>query len=291
MECSTTLKRKGQLCSLKAPPFLLALLLLLVNDLYLKGAFPNAFTGKLSDFAGLFVFAVFLSSIFPRAIRTISVLTGVLFILWKSPWSQGAIDAWNGLPLFQVGRTEDWSDLTALSVLPLVYVHQAWSSGQKGVKISPVLPMLLSCFAILATSYRSEVDHRKDYEFSCPPDSLMKWLHSEVSHVRTSRIWERRPRDTAKSLYVHRYEGDTITAERYGLIEKELADTIVIDVRDSILGSFRAYMLIEGGKGKFSELRSFQFRFNAPNKEKHAERLPGVFERRVIAPLRDQEKR
>ncbi|MCP4580716.1 MAG: hypothetical protein GY839_03815 [candidate division Zixibacteria bacterium] len=41
------------------PIFLLALALLLLNDHLLKAAYPGWLTGKLSDFAGLFVMAVF----------------------------------------------------------------------------------------------------------------------------------------------------------------------------------------------------------------------------------------
>jgi hypothetical protein len=44
--------------------FLAALGLLLVNDHYLKAVYHKWFTRKLSDFAGLFVFAVFWTAVF-----------------------------------------------------------------------------------------------------------------------------------------------------------------------------------------------------------------------------------
>ena len=43
---------------LGSPGFLIGLSLLLTNDFVLKEQFHNGFTGKLSDFAGLFVFSI-----------------------------------------------------------------------------------------------------------------------------------------------------------------------------------------------------------------------------------------
>ena len=44
---------------LTSPGFVVGLSLLLLNDLFLKARFHNPLTGKLSDFAGLFVFPLF----------------------------------------------------------------------------------------------------------------------------------------------------------------------------------------------------------------------------------------
>jgi hypothetical protein len=95
--------------------YLVALLVLLVNDHVLKDAFPGFITGKLSDFAGLFAFATFFASAFPRRAAAICVATGALFVWWKSPWSQMFVDA------LQLSRVVDWSDLFALIVLPFAY--------------------------------------------------------------------------------------------------------------------------------------------------------------------------
>ena len=100
-------------------PFLLALGLLILNDAVLKAAWHNAFTGKLSDFAGVFAFAWFWSVVIGRARVAIHVAVAVAFVWWKSPWSAGAIEAWNGLPWFDVARVVDYGDLFALLVLPL----------------------------------------------------------------------------------------------------------------------------------------------------------------------------
>ncbi len=102
------------------PYFIISVLLLVLNDWYLKQTFSNAFTGKLSDFAGLFAFPFLLSALSPR--RTVEMYIGtlLLFMVWKSPFVQPLIDAVNhiGLP---VHRTVDYSDYMAMVILPFSY--------------------------------------------------------------------------------------------------------------------------------------------------------------------------
>jgi len=66
----------------------LVLSLLLSNDFVFKEQFHNGFTDKLSDFAGLFVFSLFWIAFFPRHKRFICISTAVLFVFWKSAYSQ-----------------------------------------------------------------------------------------------------------------------------------------------------------------------------------------------------------
>ncbi|MGH7717270.1 MAG: hypothetical protein ACREON_00290, partial [Gemmatimonadaceae bacterium] len=104
---------------LVSPSAVGALLLLVANDLVLKQAFHNWLTGKLSDLAGLFLFALCCSVVFPRRRRLLMVACALAFAWWKSPASQAVIDAWNALGLWQVARVVDVTDLLALLVLPL----------------------------------------------------------------------------------------------------------------------------------------------------------------------------
>ena len=92
--------------------YLIALAILVINDHVLKALAPGIVTGKLSDFAGLFAFAVFLCAVLPRRIAIVAA--GAFFVYWKSPWSQPLIDA---LP-WDAARVVDWTDLAALIVLP-----------------------------------------------------------------------------------------------------------------------------------------------------------------------------
>ena len=64
--------------------FILGLAILLLNDFYLKTLFGNWFTGKLSDFAGLFIFPMFWSILFPRFKNKIYFVTLIIFIYWLS---------------------------------------------------------------------------------------------------------------------------------------------------------------------------------------------------------------
>lgn len=59
--------------------FIAGLLLLLLNDFYLKANFGNAFTGKLSDVAGLFIFPLFWAVFFPAHKKVIYLSTALFF--------------------------------------------------------------------------------------------------------------------------------------------------------------------------------------------------------------------
>lgn len=107
---------------LRSPLFLLGLGLLLVNDFYLKSEYGNWWTGKLSDIAGLFIFPLFLTVLFPKRIKESFIFTGLRFFIWKLPQASQAIAFINdhGVP---IGRTVDFSDLMALCVLPLSFIY------------------------------------------------------------------------------------------------------------------------------------------------------------------------
>jgi len=100
--------------------FLSGLLLLLLNDHYLKWEFSNWITGKLSDLTGLLTFPMFLQFLFPRfSRRRVILVTAVLFIFWKLPVSDPFIVIYNRAAIIPITRTVDYSDLMALAVLPL----------------------------------------------------------------------------------------------------------------------------------------------------------------------------
>lgn len=108
---------------LKANVFIACLLVLLVNDFYLKSEFPGLITGKLSDFAGLFAFPYFVAVLSPKNRRTIYVLTGILFIFWKLSLSDWIINAFNSLEIIVIHRVKDLTDLTALVILPISFKY------------------------------------------------------------------------------------------------------------------------------------------------------------------------
>lgn len=106
---------------LVSPGFLIALGVLVVNDAVLKARYHNAITGKLSDFAGLFAFAILGNAFSPRRPLSLYLGTALAFALWKSPLADGFIafvSQW-----WPIGRVVDWTDLVALAVLPLAWVY------------------------------------------------------------------------------------------------------------------------------------------------------------------------
>lgn len=135
------------------PVFIFAVIILIVNDFYLKHTFHNAFTGKLSDFVGLFAFPFFWSIVLPGKTRWIHLLTVVLFLFWKTVWSQPLIDFIN-LFGFHTSRTVDYSDYIALVSVPFSYFTL---SKRFLFKAKPVLLkvfFLISLFSFVATTQK-----------------------------------------------------------------------------------------------------------------------------------------
>ena len=103
------------------PVFVISVILLLLNDFYWKYEYGNWLTGKVSDFAGLVVFPIFLTEVFKKISKTFIIIFTVLFFAWwKSPLSQTLINLFSSVDI-QLHRTIDYTDLFAMAVLPFVY--------------------------------------------------------------------------------------------------------------------------------------------------------------------------
>ena len=170
-----------------SPLYLASIALLVVNDLWLKYAWPGLVTGKLSDVAGLFAFAVFWSTITRRPALSCSAVAAA-FVLWKSPLSRPLLE-W--LP---VTRVEDPTDLLALAVLPFAY----WHSTRPDVPFRPAAArVLIAVFSIAAFANTSVPRHRFDLapdtdplqvQIAMPLDQAVArlkkcGLHASVSEV------------------------------------------------------------------------------------------------------------
>lgn len=163
-------------------PFLISLSILLLNDLYLKAACHNWITGKLSDFSGLFMVTMLFYALLPRYRWLIGLIIASLFAVWKSPLSDPAIKFLQsqGIPYF--GRVVDYSDVTAILMIPLA---MAVTDNVKEAKITSsirrafTIPIVLLClFAIMGTSVvqmRHEYVIRAADEAPCPdPEEVME---------------------------------------------------------------------------------------------------------------------
>ncbi len=162
--------------------FLISVLLLLLNDFYLKHHYHNYFTGKLSDFAGLFAFPYFVSLLIKSKVKPIYVLTGILFIFWKSSFSQIIIDGFNGMGI-GINRVVDYSDLMALLILPISYQYRIRELIRiRKIRFIPKPIIIGICsFAFIATTLQSEyveLNLKSDYEtqMEMPLDSVLNQM-------------------------------------------------------------------------------------------------------------------
>jgi hypothetical protein len=166
--------------------FVTGLIILFCNDFFFKELFHNWITGKLSDFAGLFVFAIFWAAFFPKKSKILYVAVAVFFIFWKSPLSESLIDGINTLTFLHYKRVIDWTDLIALSILPIAYFYQFQSTKFRLIKVPIIVPVLLASFLFVATSINEPplgilID--EEFELAFPHDSLFIKLNSIDSVV------------------------------------------------------------------------------------------------------------
>lgn len=162
---------------LTSPGFLIGLGLLLLNDFLLKATFHNWFTGKLSDFAGLFVFPLFFTAFFPTQKKWIYVVTAIGFVFWKSEFSQGFIELWNRQPYYHIDRVVDYSDLMALLVLPLSFLSARRSRSREVKRLLVYTASVLAVFAFAATQAASyNATFAQEYYFSVSQAELLKQI-------------------------------------------------------------------------------------------------------------------
>jgi hypothetical protein len=162
---------------LTSPGFLISLSLLLLNDFLIKAAFNNLFTGKLSDFAGLFAFALFWIAVFPKFGKSACLCVALSFAFWKTSYSQPVINLWNGLGAMRFSRTVDLTDLIALSVIPFAYLYsiRKFTIQRKQPRGVLVSLALISVFAFTATSFRTKYeDYNNKYYFPGTKAELVK---------------------------------------------------------------------------------------------------------------------
>jgi len=157
------------------PVAILAMVVVIVNDRVLKPRYPSELTGKLSDFAGLVFFPLFLVavaeglrrltgrhpwSLTPLAVMRSSIVVGVAFaliktwspagevyrsaigiVLWPFDAIAAAMQRAELPPLERVALVEDRTDLVALVVLmlPPWIARKVMAHDRPGADVSPQL--------------------------------------------------------------------------------------------------------------------------------------------------------
>lgn len=181
--------------------YLIALLTLLINDHFLKELYGGALTGKLSDFAGLFAMALFISAMAPGRARAVCCAMAILFTAWKSPLSQLVIDVWNAVFALQIDRVVDYSDLAALVVLPFAASSAAAARRAASPRIATLLLALVSFFAFTATSVAR-------YAADVPPDFQLR----RITDSRSVEGVAKRLESCGFETYVITVPTDTVPA-------------------------------------------------------------------------------
>jgi hypothetical protein len=135
--------------------FLGCLVLLFLNDHYFKHVYSNWFTGKLSDAVGIVLLPLLLVFLFPGLRRYAVPLSGLLFVFWKSPCSQGLIDFYNAHFFMPTSRVVDLTDLYVLLLLPIPYHIIGRIDKLRGLhidRIHPIVVLLPTIATLLATA-------------------------------------------------------------------------------------------------------------------------------------------
>ena len=149
--------RQPKLTLLTDKVFLFGLLCLLTNDLILKYQIGGFITGKLSDISGLFIFPFFWSILFERHHLRIYLFTALIFVIWKTPLSTDLLSWTNNNLGTGFARVVDYTDLAALSVLPISYHYsrkriQVRTGNACPNRMFALLITGVSLFAFVATS-------------------------------------------------------------------------------------------------------------------------------------------
>jgi hypothetical protein len=158
--------------------FWLSAALLFCNDFIWKSSFHNAFTGKLSDIAGLSLWVLFWESWLPMRFRLhLYLLSAVAFAWFKSPLSD------TFLTVFHLGRVVDYTDLWALLVFVPLYFLPKTSLKTPKTWQPTLVGSVIALFLFGATShsaYHQVCQIHLVKGFKMPKDSLLNFLGYEL---------------------------------------------------------------------------------------------------------------
>jgi hypothetical protein len=235
-EANGLLCRLDKLCSIW---FIAALGLLLLNDYYWKAAYHNWFTGKISDFAGLFVLSVFLIVLWPERKVSIAWAIGVIFFVWKSSISQPAVDLWNALPLMTVGRTIDYTDLIAITVLPVAVFYRPTFQLPRLAGFVPLVIIAITLVGIMGTSRAVRQSYLPttppQYLIDEPPESLVQRIENVFVARGNVRIADQARIDQGPPPPAPVGKYDTSYYEQFSHIQFRDRDSKQFDVRFVLL--------------------------------------------------------
>lgn len=263
--------------------FIFGLTILLLNDFILKELYGNWLTGKLSDFAGLFIFPLFWTAIVPRHKNKIFWLTGLLFMVWKSHLSQAFIDTWNDFDLLIITRMVDYTDLIALLILPAAYHVESKKENIITIRISPVFPLLISAFSFIATSSDPK-DHQDIPTFQDSPlkygdevkieEKKISFQLSKREFIRIVNFYEinypfKITNDSMFFAYV--WNGDNFNAI------PPVIKVAVDEINNSVVLKLQSVVYDTSITNINSTFKDFRKHYKPENREEHADRFNDWF--------------
>ncbi|MDO9212903.1 MAG: hypothetical protein Q8Q54_14285 [Methylococcales bacterium] len=146
-------------------PLLLSVSLLILNDHVFKYSFSGIVTGKISDFAGIFLIVLVLRDVFPKRVLETSVLVVGLFLYWKSPYSQALIEFINTYSPLEFIRTVDYSDLVAFTIIPVAhFVYENRNRFTLKLNIAELIKIPAIVLTVLGITGTSTLPYVDTYE-------------------------------------------------------------------------------------------------------------------------------
>ena len=261
------------------PYFIIGLILLILNDFYLKYEYRNFITGKLSDFAGLLIFPLFVAAIIPKSKKTISIITGIGFVIWKLPLFTPVIDLINRVSFISIHRVIDYSDYMALLILPLSHYLINYYENRPIIKVERIKYYVkyallgVAFFAFCATSSvrqcfempQGTIYIGESYNIKLPKDSIIASIQRLGYNCD---FYERNPSNQNSMEYYQTdniilYEGttiaDTIASVKYELAEINSKKTklTIINVTLSEEGNIQNWRMLKFWSKQYSSLLKY----------------------------------
>lgn len=281
--------------------FIGGLLLLVLNDHYLKWEFHNWFTGKLSDVVGVFILPFFIAFVLKGRARIAVIFTALFFIWWKSSISTSAIEIYNEFAIIPICRVVDYTDYFALAMLPISYLtirSLEYRSTASNISLRWfMIPLgVMSCFVFMATSpplsyYRQQADNGSLKLYSSKKISLSKEEILEelelmgIKPYRDSILQKEKSYDSmeAERAYVQLIEADSLNymneiQDSLSKYNKFKVDVIKQDASENIrfINNFQNYYKIDEIVIDMDTIRNFQFSLEEVQKGKTVVYINGI---------------
>ena len=225
-----------------------ALILLLLNDHFLKIFSPGFITGKLSDFAGLFVFPIYLSVITRDFLRNrfrvemIIFFSAILFIALQIESLLNIILLFADKISFpRPNLVADYTDLIALTMLPLSYQFIKNNEQKTRLiyrKYIYSLFLIIYTFAVTATSFVYYSTILPDEYFGEAEDTAKVLFIFEQSLNEQSHEIIYRNKVDEKYTYIVRFNLDLLKSEKLEYDIRYLITEIEFEIsnqKDSIV--------------------------------------------------------